>query len=38
MEHVYSTLAVPCEKSKMISLTSSMIKNINLLLSRFLYF
>ena len=32
MEHVYNTLAVPCEKFKIISFTFSIIKSINLLL------
>ena len=27
-EHVYNTLTVPCKKSKMVSLTSSIMKNI----------
>ena len=28
MEHIYNTLTVPCEKSKMVSFASSIMKNI----------
>ena len=30
MEHIHNTLTVPCEKSKMACITSSIMKNINL--------
>ena len=29
MEHIYNTLTVPCEKSKIVSFTSLTMKNIN---------
>ena len=32
VEHIQNTFKVPCEKSKIVSFTSSIIKNINLLL------
>ena len=32
VEHIHNTFKVPCEKSKIVSFTSSIIKNINLLL------
>ena len=28
MEHIHNTLTVPCEKSKMVSFASSIMKNI----------
>ena len=32
VEHIYNTFTFPCEKSKMVSFTSSIMKNIKLLL------
>ena len=35
MEHIHNTFTVPCEKSKMVSFTSSIMKNIFVFLSQF---